>query len=65
MHLFIAPSLLESSNLGNYIKGLTFEGNLKPRIISLLRYLQTLLGIEKLALLGFSWYITTYLLVLI
>jgi hypothetical protein len=48
------PSFMESSGVGDYMKGVTIEGNLKPKICSLVKYMQKE-GIEKIAIIGFSW----------
>eukprot|EP00981_Chlorochromonas_danica_P006175 scaffold1302_cov165-Ochromonas_danica.AAC.9 len=38
----------------DYVKDTTIEGNLKPKVCSLVKYMQKE-GIEKIALVGFSW----------
>eukprot|EP01039_Chlorochromonas_danica_P005195 gene5197-5720_t len=47
----------------DYVKDTTIEGNLKPKVCSLVKYMQKE-GIEKIALVGFSWggWVVTHLL---
>ena len=50
----IGHSYFESSSVGDYMKSLTYEVNLKPKISSMVKYMQQE-GIEKIALVGFNW----------
>jgi dienelactone hydrolase len=43
------PSIFESSGIGDYMKGLTYDANLKPKLNSLTNFLKEE-GVEKISL---------------
>lgn len=47
-------SFFESSGIMDYFKSLAFDGNLKPKIVSLVNFMHNE-GVEKISLIGFSW----------
>jgi len=47
-------SISESSSFGEYMKSQTFDGHLKPKIASVVRFMHNE-GIDKIMIIGFSW----------
>jgi len=47
-------SFTEAHSLGEYTKSQVLDGNMKPKVVSLAKYLFNE-GVERIALLGFSW----------
>jgi dienelactone hydrolase/ElaB/YqjD/DUF883 family membrane-anchored ribosome-binding protein len=49
-----APNFLETQSLGEYSKAQILDANMKPKIRSLVKQMKDE-GVEKIALIGFSW----------
>lgn len=53
-HRNVFPDLFDFSKLGEYMRTLTFDSVLKPRIQSMVRYCESV-GVNKLSILSYSW----------